>query len=386
MTVLSMTSPLPSGDVTSSTAGSGGSSWLDRPLQLRPDTEAVRGANYESLLYVRHRGAYLRLSRSGVALVGLLDGNLTGTDLIEMVAARSTREPGDAAATTVRFLEELRAAGALTETPAPVAGRRRLVPTGRWRSPRLALLHRIEPIVRGPAWLLEGIPPAAIAGGTVLAAVASLVAIVAALTHQPPTTTSVCWLAVPLLLGVEVLIHELAHATMCQALDVRVREAGIRLWCFVFPIAYVDRTDAYRVRSRTCRAAIALAGPVVDITAAGAAATASLVLPGRAGATAFLILAILIVLLIGNLNPLLPTDGYHAIEAASGELNFRARAFTYVGHRLLFLAMPSALAAVGRGRRAVYTGYAILGGLCTLSLVAMVLLMARTMMPSVGGL
>ena len=33
-----------------------------------------------------------------------------------------------------------------------------------------------------------------------------------------------------------------------------------------------------------------------------------------------------------------------------------------------------------------FSGYAILGGLCTLSLVTMVLLMARTMMPSVGGL
>jgi putative peptide zinc metalloprotease protein len=250
----------------------------------------------------------------------------------------------------------------------------------------MPLLHRIEPIVRGPAWLLEGIPPAALTGGTLLAALASLVAIVAALTNQPPTTTGVFWLAVPLLLGLEVLVHELAHATMCHALGVRVREAGIRLWCFLFPIAYVDRTDAYRVRSRACRAAIALAGPVVDLTAAGVAAAASLVLPGRAGATAFLILAVLIVLLVGNLNPLLPTDGYHAIEAASGELNFRSRAFTYVGHRLLLIAMPSALAATSRGRRAVYTGYAILGGLCTVSLVAMVLMMARTMMPSVGGL
>ena len=386
MTVLSMTSACPPGDLTSSAFGAGAAGWLERPLQLRPDVETIRGANYESLLFVRHRGAYLRLSRSGGAMVGLLDGALTGTELIALVATRSGRDPKVATATTVRFLQELRAAGALTETPPPVAGRRRLVPTGRWRSPRLPLLHRLEPIVRRPASLLERVPPAALTAGTLLAALSTLVAVVMALANQPPTTTGVLWIAVPLVLAAEVVMHELAHATVCQALDVPVREAGIRLWCFVMPIAYVDRTDAYRVRSRSCRAAIALAGPVVDITAAGVAATASLLLGGRAGATAFLILAILIVMLIGNLNPLLPTDGYHAIEAASGELNFRARALTYVGHRLLRLPLPSAVSSSTRGRRALYAAYTVLGGLCTLSLIAMVLLLARTLMPSVGGL
>jgi putative peptide zinc metalloprotease protein len=360
--------------------------WLDRPLELRPDVESIRGANYETLLFVPERGAYLRLSRSGAAVVGLLDGTLTGAELIEMVAAGGGRDPEAAAATTVRFLEELRTAGALTQTPARVAGRRRLLPTGRWRSPRLALVHRVERVVRLPAVVLQRIPPGALTAGALLAAVSSIVAVVVALANQPPTTTPVCWIAIPLVLGAEVIVHELAHATMCHALDVRVREAGVRLWCFVMPIAYVDRTDAYRVRSRTCRAAIALAGPVVDVTAAGVAASTSLLLGGRAGATAFLILAILVVLLVGNLNPLLPTDGYHTIEAASGELNFRARAFTYVGHRLLRLPLPTAVAASSRARRAVYAVYTGAGTMCCLALVLMVVLLARTLMPSVGGL
>ena len=44
-------------------------------------------------------------------------------------------------------------------------------------------------------------------------------------------------------------------------------------------------------------------------------------------ATAHLVLAVQVVLVLSNLNPLLPTDGYHAFEAGVGSLNFRRRAF-----------------------------------------------------------
>jgi putative peptide zinc metalloprotease protein len=198
-----------------------------------------------------------------------------------------------------------------------------------------------------------------------------MVIAVTALT-KPPPHAAVCWLAVPFIIAGEAVVHELGHAAVCDALDTPVREAGVALWCWVIPIAYVDCTDAYRLAQRSRRVAIALAGPAVDVMAAGVAAIVSLSATGAWAATAHLVLAIFVVLILSNLNPLFPTDGYHAIEAAFGGLNFRRRAFGYAGHRILRRPLSSALVSTSRTQRVGYTLYTAVAVLYMTFVVAVV--------------
>ncbi len=233
------------------------------------------------------------------------------------------------------------------------------------------LLRSVEPIVRLPAALLRRFPRLVIAALAVLgtgAAVASFMA----LTERATNSGFVAWWFVPIVVVVEVTLHELGHATVCEALGTPVREAGVALWCSVIPIAYVDCTDAYRLPQRSRRVAIALAGPAVDVVAAGVTALIALMAGGAVAATAHLVLAVQVVLVLSNLNPLLPTDGYHAFEAGVGSLNFRRRAFAYTGHRLFRRPLPAALTSVRPSRRAGYLAYSVVAVLYVSFIVAVV--------------
>jgi putative peptide zinc metalloprotease protein len=97
---------------------------------------------------------------------------------------------------------------------------------------------------------------------------------------------------------------------------------------------------------------------------------------GAVAATAHLLLAIQVILVVGNLNPLLPTDGYHALEAGLGGLNYRRRAFAYAGHRLFGRPLPAALGTMRRSRRAAYLTYSILAAAYVAVIAAVVAIMA----------
>jgi putative peptide zinc metalloprotease protein len=138
---------------------------------------------------------------------------------------------------------------------------------------------------------------------------------------------------------------------------VPAREFGILLWLLVLPVPYVDCTDAYRLRRRGGRVAIALAGPAVDLTLAGGWGLVARTGDGAVAATAYQLMLVQLLILATNLNPVLPTDGHQAIETVTGEMNFRTRALSYIGHRLLRLPLPTALTGLSGTRRTVYVGY-----------------------------
>ena len=62
------------------------------------------------------------------------------------------------------------------------------------------------------------------------------------------------------------------------------------LWAWFLPLAYVDCTDLYRLPERRPRVMVALAGPFVDLVAAGLAAAVALTTTGEASGTAFMVL------------------------------------------------------------------------------------------------
>ncbi|MEU8663982.1 hypothetical protein, partial [Actinoplanes philippinensis] len=180
------------------------------------------------------------------------------------------------------------------------------------------------------------------------------------------------WTMMITALLVQATVHEMGHATVCQALGVPVREAGVKLFCLLIPLTYVDRTDAYRVRSRAGRIGVALVGPLIDLTAAGLSATLILIDPVGFGGVRWL-LGFQMFVIINNLNPLLPTDGNHALEAAIGELNLRHRANAYMAHVLLRIPLSAAHRSVSAARRRLYLTY---GFVSTVFLIMLLTMMA----------
>lgn len=329
------------------------------PLALRDGVELLKGANDETLLFSAEDGHYTRLQPGAVKLLGSLNGTYTGADLVDRLTARDPSKAERVGPAVTRFLAELKAAEVLNVYPDDQQRRR----PGR-ESRRSGLMLRL-PIVRG---LDRSLAPVAAALRTVPVRVLATVVLlvlglaggltVLALLSAPlvPDPADVAWPALALL-PLFVVIHEGSHAVVLAYLNVQVRSAGIGLMMYVIPVGYVDRTDAYRVRSKAGRVAIALAGPGTDLFFAGALSVVALAAEGTTQATAKTLVVFLTTALVFNLNPLLPTDGYHAAEAALGGLNARQRATSYLRHRLLRRPLPSTLDGVS-GPRAV--GYVLL--------------------------
>jgi putative peptide zinc metalloprotease protein len=361
---------VPAGTTTSEAAPA----WLEQPVRLAPQVSLVDGADGHPLLFNAETGVYVRLSRTGARVVPLLDGTRTGTALL--AAARRSRGPDgvrDRSPDLLSFLDDLRAAGVLSAPPEPPRGARLL----------LARLYRLAPEFRIPARHLNRFlgPPARVVArfGRILAALAVLVATAAvaavALAMARPAPMDFAgppWLLIGGAFLVQAAVHESAHATVCQALGVPVREAGVKLFLLLIPLTFVDRTDAYRVRSRSGRAALALAGPLIDLTAAGLTSTLILADPVRFGELRWL-LGMQLFLACNNLNPLLPvTDGHHALEAALGEINLRHRAFTYLARVLFRIPLSSAHRATSAGRRGMYLIYGLISGVYVAVVLALV--------------
>lgn len=343
---------------TAATAPS--STWLDDEVRLADGVELLQGADDQPMLFDPQHGTYMRVSRSAVRLVGLLDGSRSGRELVEGVRRRRG-DDGDALAAVVeRFLEELRAARMLTAAP-PDEGLAQEIArrSGGAMLKRFPLAHDLQGLVAGVSRELDRVPQRRLRVGLAAGLAAAAALLIGAVVSLNLSARPV---HVPIVFGlfvVQIIVHELAHALECERKGCPVRDAGIGLLFYIIPVAYVDRTDTYRLRRRWDRAAVALAGPANDLLWAGMTAIVALTAGGGVGHAASLLLVVQSLLLLGNLNVLLPTDGYNALEALSGEFNYRSRAFSYLGHRLTRQPLPSALEQASAGRRAGYLVFSV---------------------------
>jgi putative peptide zinc metalloprotease protein len=313
-------------------------SWLSLPLTLSPDAERLTGADYEPMLYVAAEQRYIRLSHGAARLLDALDGGTTAAQILARVNGG-----GDPVVemrrrqSVLHTIDRLRRAGAFTLD----RGRDTYVHPPRWRgwlarTPKVRITRGIDALVASPAYLTVRHPRGTRL--TLLALAIASVALVIATLLQFPARFQVNWPILVAVVLLEVAVHELAHAAVCRVFGVKVREAGIMLWGWFLPLAYVDCTDIYRLPAKRPRILVALAGPYVDLVAAGACSLVALEGRGELSGTAFAILLSLVLMLARNLTPLLPSDGYHALEAATGELNLRHRAWRQLrawadGHR-----------------------------------------------------
>jgi putative peptide zinc metalloprotease protein len=362
-------------------------SWLRAPLALSPNVERLTGADFHPMLYLTAERRYIRLSRGAAALLDALDGATTTAQILTEVNGGGDPELGARRREAVlRTIDGLRRAGAFTVD----AGRDTVREGAWWRrwiaaNPKLKVTRGIDPLVTAPARM--AVQHGRATRVTMMALlVASLTLCIAGLVSFS-TPTAILWPAVFGILLVELAVHELSHATVCRAFGVSVREAGVMLWGWFLPLAYVDCTDIYRLPARRPRVLVALAGPCVDLVGAGAAAVVALSASGEVSGTATIVFLSLLLMLARNLTPLLPTDGYHALEAATGELNLRRRAWSHLrawvtDHGMDGRYLTGADAANWARRRTkrghgVYAAYGAATALYTLATLALVVFEMR---------
>ncbi|MGE3508720.1 MAG: site-2 protease family protein [Vicinamibacterales bacterium] len=177
------------------------------------------------------------------------------------------------------------------------------------------------------------------------------------------------WSALAGLTALHVVLHEAAHGLTAGRYGVPIREFGVGLLYWCLPVAYTDRTDAYRLPNARAHAAIAAAGPIFDIGAMGV--TAACVLAGGAGATGRALLTAQLAIALANLNPLLPGDAYHLAVSLLGRLQARRDAFTLLIHLLRHGRAPARMAQLTRRQRCGYVVYAVASVLYVVAVVTL---------------
>ena len=117
-----------------------------------------------------------------------------------------------------------------------------------------------------------------------------------------------CWLVLK-------FVHELAHAVVCRMHGGNVHEAGIIVVLFA-PLAYVDVTSSWKIRSKWKRIHIAAAGMYVELVIASIAALLWVAEP--AGLLNDLYFNVIIMAglttIVFNANPLMRFDGYYILS------------------------------------------------------------------------
>ena len=346
--------------------------WLDtEPLHVRDGVEFITGAGGRRML-VAPNGKFLNVSNSGLALIRRLESGPTGRGLMTALTGEHPEQREQIAQVVPAFLTGLRQAGVLTVEPIAATTRERFNRLGKVDPVKRFPLVRNPNRIAGPiARVLHAVPAPLLATLVLAVGAAAVPVIVLALATRRLVVPGIGTVGIALgLLALEIVLHEGAHAVGMAYHRVPARNAGLGLLFFVLPIAYVDRTESYRHQGRFGRALISLAGPLVDLTLAGITATVVLTQTGPFAALCHTLLVLQVLSLLANLNPLFPSDGYHALEATLGSINMRGRALTYVLHRLSRTPLPTYLQAVPRRTRVGYVVYAVV----SLAYTAVVLL------------
>lgn len=337
---------------------------MNAPPLLRDGVEELVGMDDQVLLFDSASGVYHRIGSLSASVVRKFDGRLTSAQITELVNA----ERPDSAPLDVARIEELVAG----------LGERHLlagdVPQKRKRTgwdrmlPRFLVFKRFSVVLTPVVSLVRPFARPAVAALVCLIAMIGYIfgiATIVSIGSNTLATTSAGRLATSALIALAihflgVLLHESWHGVMAGVFDQPVRGLGVALMFWTVPVAYVDRTDAYRLRSRPHRVAIALAGMVSDGWVMGLTAVVASTTSGFAHATALALLTYQLLLLIANLNPLAPSDTVSAIESATGGVDIRGRSATLLRATVLRKPVPPYLRNMSSRRRTFHLVYGVL--------------------------
>ncbi len=122
------------------------------------------------------------------------------------------------------------------------------------------------------------------------------------------------------------ILHEFGHALVARRLGCSVRSMGVALLLF-WPILYTDTTDAWRLKKRSARVWIGLAGMMVEMGIAAIALLLWNFFPDGALRTVLFMLATTtwLMTLFVNLNPFMRFDGYYVLSDLTGVENLHER-------------------------------------------------------------
>ena len=355
--------------------------------RLRRGVSLIVGMDNQPMLFDSDSGKYHRLGAAAAFIVNQFDGVRPLPTIIDELP----QDIDEAGATRITGLvDNLRDKGLLAGgepipavPEAPVRTRRtrgrhtaqprrarhlkveRPRRSGGWWLPRIIIARKYHRIVAPIVTLLQRLPAPALSWVFLALAACGYAAGAVALSSlaggpRPGVLVLVTAVAIQL---VSILLHESWHAIVAGYLGTPIRGLGVALMFWAIPIAYVDRTDSYRVRSRRGLTMLALAGVFSDGVVCGLEAAIAWASTGTVRQVALTLCAFQLTMLITNLNPLTQSDGVAAVEAATGSVNLRGRSMFVLRCVLRRQPLPPALAVM---RPAVRWGYFIYGLLCSL--------------------
>lgn len=126
------------------------------------------------------------------------------------------------------------------------------------------------------------------------------------------------------------LVHELGHALMAKRCGCKVPAMGVA-FLVMWPMAYTDVTESWKLDSHQKRLMIAGAGIATELVAAAWMLLAWVLLPDGPlrGAAFFLATTSIVATLAINASPLMRFDGYFLLCDLLGQPNLHARSFAY---------------------------------------------------------
>ena len=380
-----------------STPMSPGSAPTNPIPRLRRGVSLIVGMDNQPMLFDSDSGKYHRLGAAAAFIVNQFDGVRSLPTIIEELpqdideagAKRITSlvdnlrdksllvgsEPAPAAAVPAAPARTRRTRGRHTAHPRQARHLKVERPrrSGGWWLPRIIIARKYHRIVAPIVTLLQRLPARALSWVFLALAVCGYAAgamVLSSLAGGPRPGVLVVITAVVIQL-VSILLHESWHAIVAGYLGTPIRGLGVALMFWAIPIAYVDRTDSYRVRSRRGLTMLALAGIFSDGVVCGLEAAIAWASTGTVRQVALTLCAFQLTMLVTNLNPLTQSDGVAAVEAATGSVNLRGRSMFVLRRVLTRQPLPPALAVM---RPAVRWGYFIYGLACSLlGLVAFVM-------------
>lgn len=337
---------------------------------LRQDVQVLVGMDDTPLLFDPVTGHYHRLNRLSAAAIALMDGRRSPDDIaaeVDSAGRGGTRARG----LVEDFIEDLRSKELLVGChPVPERRRTRL----EWILPRFMVWRGFADVLAPLSRALARVPGSALAvgvGGP--ASIGYIVAILEFLTRlgQPVVVAPAVLAVAAVVQLVSVFCHETCHAIVAGRYGVPVRGLGVALVFWAVPVAYVDRTDAYRLRGRSGRVAISLAGMVSDGWWALAAVIVAATTHGFPQEVASLVIPFQLIMLVANLNPFTPSDGVAALEAATGLIDVRGRSLKVLKATVTRAPLPPYLRSVSPLARRWYLLYGALVLVMGCSLVGM---------------
>lgn len=179
------------------------------------------------------------------------------------------------------------------------------------------------------------------------------------------------------LFGAMAFIHETAHGLTCKHFGGKVEKMGFILMYFA-PTFYCDVTQIWIYGDRWARVATVIAGIWADLMICVVATivwwATPVGMPSHDFAYKVMMITGIGVSLL-NLNPLIKLDGYYLFSELSGEVDLKEKSTAYVSSwvRRNIFRLPVDLEFVSRRRRIFYLVYALLSGVYSYGLLAVVI-------------